>query len=327
MSTRSDMLTRRGLLIVAAVAGVVALAMGVSGCKPAGDVPVDTAAKDKLVVVATTAMVADIVERVGGEHVAVQTLLGPGTDPHLYKPTPSDMRALQGAQLIVYSGLKLEGKMTDTLENLAKSKPVLNYSDAMARERLLAASEEDAQDGKQFDPHVWFDVALWASGIDAARDALTKADPSNAERFAANANAYKIILADLDTWVRDQIATIPQERRVLVTAHDAFGYFGRAYGIEVQGVQGLSTESEASLSDINRLVDELVARKVPAVFIETSISPKNVEALVQGAKAKGHEVRIGGSLFSDAMGEAGTAQGTYVGMVRHNVTQIVEALR
>lgn len=327
MSTRSDMLTRRGLLIVAAVAGVVALAMGVSGCKPAGDVPVDTAAKDKLVVVATTAMVADIVERVGGEHVVVQTLLGPGTDPHLYKPTPSDMRALQGAQLIVYSGLKLEGKMTDTLENLAKSKRVLNYSDAMARERLLAASEEDAQDGKQFDPHVWFDVALWASGIDAARDALTKADPSNAERFAANANAYKIILADLDTWVRDQIATIPQERRVLVTAHDAFGYFGRAYGIEVQGVQGLSTESEASLSDINRLVDELVARKVPAVFIETSISPKNVEALVQGAKAKGHEVLIGGSLFSDAMGEAGTAQGTYVGMVRHNVTQIVEALR
>ena len=321
------MLTRRGLLIVAAVAGVVALAMGVSGCKPAGDVPVDTAAKDKLVVVATTAMVADIVERVGGEHVVVQTLLGPGTDPHLYKPTPSDMRALQGAQLIVYSGLKLEGKMTDTLENLAKSKRVLNYSDAMARERLLAASEEDAQDGKQFDPHVWFDVALWASGIDAARDALTKADPSNAERFAANANAYKIILADLDTWVRDQIATIPQERRVLVTAHDAFGYFGRAYGIEVQGVQGLSTESEASLSDINRLVDELVARKVPAVFIETSISPKNVEALVQGAKAKGHEVLIGGSLFSDAMGEAGTAQGTYVGMVRHNVTQIVEALR
>ncbi|MFY7897123.1 MAG: metal ABC transporter solute-binding protein, Zn/Mn family [Phycisphaerales bacterium] len=302
--------------------------MSLTACKPANEPTADAGGKDqKLRVVATTAMVADIVERLGGDRIAVETLLGPGTDPHLYKPTPSDMRALQGADLIVYSGLKLEGKMTDTLENLAKSKPVLNYTDAMARERLPAASADNAEHGKQFDPHAWFDVSLWASGIDAARDALAKADPANAEKFAANANEYKIILADLDTWVREQIATIPQERRVLVTAHDAFGYFGRAYGIEVQGIQGLSTESEASLSDINRLVDELTKRKVPAVFVETSISPKNIEALVQGAKARGHDVRIGGSLFSDAMGEAGTAQGTYVGMVRHNVTQIVEALR
>jgi manganese/zinc/iron transport system substrate-binding protein len=302
--------------------------VSLTACKPANEPTADAGGKDqKLRVVATTAMVADIVERLGGDRIAVETLLGPGTDPHLYKPTPSDMRALQGADLIVYSGLKLEGKMTDTLENLAKSKPVLNYTDAMARERLPAASADNAEHGKQFDPHAWFDVSLWASGIDAARDALAKADPANAEKFAANANEYKIILADLDTWVREQIATIPQERRVLVTAHDAFGYFGRAYGIEVQGIQGLSTESEASLSDINRLVDELTKRKVPAVFVETSISPKNIEALVQGAKARGHDVRIGGSLFSDAMGEAGTAQGTYVGMVRHNVTQIVEALR
>jgi manganese/zinc/iron transport system substrate-binding protein len=325
MGTSVRHISRRSLLGVLCCLGAC---VSLTACKPASEPAADAAGKDqKLRVVATTAMVADIVERLGGDSVAVETLLGPGTDPHLYKPTPSDMRALQGADLIVYSGLKLEGKMTDTLENLAKSKPVLNYTDAMARERLLAARADDAEHGKQFDPHAWFDVSLWASGIDAARDALAKADPANAEKFAANANAYKIILADLDTWVREQIATIPQERRVLVTAHDAFGYFGRAYGIEVQGIQGLSTESEASLSDINRLVDELTKRKVPAVFVETSISPKNIEALVQGAKARGHDVRIGGSLFSDAMGEAGTAQGTYVGMVRHNVTQIVEALR
>ncbi|MFN5943602.1 MAG: metal ABC transporter solute-binding protein, Zn/Mn family [Phycisphaerae bacterium] len=325
MGTSVRHISRRSLLGILCCLGAC---VSLTACKPANEPTADAGGKDqKLRVVATTAMVADIVERLGGDRIAVETLLGPGTDPHLYKPTPSDMRALQGADLIVYSGLKLEGKMTDTLENLAKSKPVLNYTDAMARERLPAASADNAEHGKQFDPHAWFDVSLWASGIDAARDALAKADPANAEKFAANANEYKIILADLDTWVREQIATIPQERRVLVTAHDAFGYFGRAYGIEVQGIQGLSTESEASLSDINRLVDELTKRKVPAVFVETSISPKNIEALVQGAKARGHDVRIGGSLFSDAMGEAGTAQGTYVGMVRHNVTQIVEALR
>ena len=156
---------------------------------------------------------------------------------------------------------------------------------------------------------------------------MQKRDPANAQRFAATAAAYKSILADLNNSVRERIAKIPAETRILVTAHDAFGYFGRAYGIEVAGIQGLSTESEASLSDINRIVDELVARKVPAVFIETSISPKNIEALVQGAKSKGHNVRIGGSLFSDAMGKAGTPEGTYVGMVQHNVTQIVEGLK
>lgn len=284
-------------------------------------------ADNRLHVVVTTGMVGDVVERIGGEHVRVEALMGPGTDPHLYKPTPADMRALQSAQLVVYSGLKLEGKMIDALENLAKSKPVVCYADALPRERLMSASEDAAAAGKHFDPHVWFDVALWSSGVDAVRDALSKADPANAEKYAANARAYGIILSDLDRDVRQQIATISKDHRVLVTAHDAFGYFGRAYDIEVAGIQGLSTESEASLNDINRLVDELVARKIPAVFIESSISPKNIEALVQGAKAKGHDVRIGGSLYSDAMGAAGTADGTYVGMVQHNVRQIVEALR
>ena len=295
-------------------------------CKPANQ-PAASTTDSRLYVVATTAMVADVIERIGGEHVRVEVLMGPGTDPHLYKPTPSDMRALQNAQLVVYSGLKLEGKMSESLENLAKSKPVLRYTDAMPRERLLAASGELSKSGSQFDPHVWFDVDLWSTGIEAVRDELQKRDPANAQRFAATAAAYKSILADLNNSVRERIAKIPAETRILVTAHDAFGYFGRAYGIEVAGIQGLSTESEASLSDINRIVDELVARKVPAVFIETSISPKNIEALVQGAKSKGHNVRIGGSLFSDAMGKAGTTEGTYVGMVQHNVTQIVEGLK
>lgn len=322
---------------IIAIIAILALLVGLTGCKPSQ--PVATTSKG-LRVVATTAMVGDIVKRVGGEHVQVEVMMGPGTDPHLYKPTPGDLRTLQQAQLIAYSGLKLEGKMIETLEGLSRTgSKVMCITDGVPREKLLPWIEEEAsteapatakqssEEAKHFDPHVWFDVALWEMTVDTVRDALGTVDPSNAGAYAQNAQAYASELTTLDQEVRNAMTAVAKERRLLVTAHDAFGYFGRAYDIEVMGIQGLSTESEASLHDINRIVDELVARKVPAVFIESSINPRNIEALVQGAKAKGHNVRIGGSLFSDAMGDSATPEGTYVGMVRHNVRQITEALK
>lgn len=274
-------------------------------------------------VVATVAMVADLVEHVAGDRAQVTTLLGPGTDPHLYKPTPSDLRALESARIVFYAGLKLEGKMELTLQSLTARVPTKAVTDAIPRDQLRAFEGHPGD----FDPHVWFDVALWARCIESVRDELIALDPASADTYRANAAAYTARLGELDAHVRAQLATIPKERRVLLTAHDAFGYFGRAYDIEVLGVQGMSTESEASLKDINTLVETLVDRRIPAVFVESSVPKKNIEALIEGAASRGHTVTIGGELFSDAMGAAGTPEGTYVGMVEHNVRTIVEALR
>jgi manganese/zinc/iron transport system substrate-binding protein len=266
-------------------------------------------------------MVGEVVERVGGDRVEVVVLMGEGVDPHLYKPSPGDIIALSRADMIVFSGLHLEGKMGEVFERLGRSKPSVPLADGIASGSLLETS------GGQVDPHVWFDVRLWAEVVLAARDALAGFDPPYASRYARNAEAYREELIRLDAEVRGQIAAIPESRRLLVTAHDAFGYFGRAYGIEVQAIQGISTESEAGVHEINALVDLLVARRVPAVFVEASVSDRNVRALVEGCAARGHRVRVGGELFSDSMGTPGTPEGTYVGMVRHNVSTITEALR
>jgi manganese/zinc/iron transport system substrate-binding protein len=272
-------------------------------------------------VVSTTGMVAEVVERVGGERVRVSALMGAGVDPHLYKPSPGDISALSKADAIFFSGLHLEGKMGDVLERLGRSKPAVAVAEGIEPDRLIDL------EGGQVDPHVWFDVALWSETIEVVREAMTIFDPSSADAYARNAEAYRLELADLDEEVRSRIAEIPEHRRVLVTAHDAFGYFGRAYDVEVRGIQGISTESEAGVREINELVDELVDRRIPAVFVESSVSDRNVRALVEGCEARGHRMRIGGQLYSDAMGAAGTPEGTYPGMVRHNVGTIAEALR
>ena len=285
--------------------------------------PTDTSA---IRAVATVGMVGDVVRAVGGRDVVVTVLLGPGTDPHLYKPTPADMRTLRDADIVFASGLKLEGKMEDVLKDLGTTKPVVFVIDGVPRERLIGASDDDAAQGKQFDPHVWFDVSLWAMTTAPVRDALAKLRPLKDPAFAANAAVFEKQLAALHEEVAAAMSAIPKERRVLVTAHDAFGYFGRAYGVEVLGVQGISTESEASLQTINQLVDTLVARKVPAIFVESSVNPKGIEGLKQGAASRGHSVVIGGELFSDAMGAAGTDDGTYIGMVRHNMRVIAAGL-
>lgn len=264
-------------------------------------------------------MVADLVRAIGGSHVDVVQLMGPGIDPHLYKASPGDVDALTSADIVVYSGLHLEGKLTDLFERMAARKPTIGVADALPKDRLLHASGA-------VDPHVWFDVGLWRETIAPLAEALGRFDPPHAEDFRRGAQAYAAELDALDGWCRSRVEALPEHARILVTAHDAFHYFGRAYGLEVRAIQGISTESEAGVREINQLVDFLVARKVKAVFVEASVSERNVRALVEGAAARGHQVRIGGELYSDAPGSAGTDAASYLGMVRHNVETIVAAL-
>lgn len=274
----------------------------------------------RLEVVCTTGMVGDLVARVGGERVRVTVLMGEGVDPHLYKVSPGDVRDLIRADLIFYSGLHLEGKMGEVFARLARRKPTVAVTAGLDHEGLLRTAEGAA------DPHVWFDVSLWARGLEVVRKALATADPAHAGEFEARADAYEADLSRLHEECRARVSAIPEGRRLLVTAHDAFGYFGRAYGMEVMGIQGLSTESEASVLEVNRLVDLLCERRIPAVFIESSLSDRNVRALVEGCAARGHRVVVGGELYSDAMGTPGTPEGSYEGMVRHNVETIVRGL-
>lgn len=271
--------------------------------------------------VCTTGMVADLVRRIGDEKVSVVQMMGEGVDPHLYKASPGDVAKLNGAAIIFYSGLHLEGKMSDVFVRMARRKPTFAVTEYISEGRVL-----DNPAGA-FDPHLWFDVSLWREGAGVVRDALKAYDPANASYYQSRADAYQAELAKLHDDVKSTLATVPKESRVLVTAHDAFRYFGRAYDVDVRGIQGISTESEAGVKEINSLVQFLVDRRIKAVFVESSVSEKNVTALLEGCAAKGHKVVIGGELFSDAMGKSGTPEGTYIGMIQHNVATIVKALK
>jgi manganese/zinc/iron transport system substrate-binding protein len=274
-------------------------------------------------VVTTTGMVADLVRTVGGERVRVSQLMGEGVDPHLYKATRSDMSAMLGADAVFYNGLLLEGKLSDALVRIATSgKPVFAVTELIEESSLL---QPEGAEG-HFDPHVWMDPRAWAKAVEVVRDKLAERDSAGAATFRANAANLQRDIEALDAYAERVLQSVPAERRVLVTAHDAFNYFGRRYGFEVLGIQGVSTESEAGLKQIESLVDLLVKRKIPAVFVESTIPDRSVRALIAGAKAKGHAVTIGGELYSDAMGKPGTYEGTYVGMIDHNVTTIARAL-
>jgi manganese/zinc/iron transport system substrate-binding protein len=274
-------------------------------------------------IVTTIAMVKDIVQNVAGDKARVVGLMGEGVDPHLYKPTRDDVAKLLQADVVFYSGLMLEGRMTDTFLKIArKGTPVFAVTELLDEKFLLEPEEFQGHT----DPHVWMDVKGWMAGVKVVARSLGEVDADNAAHYQQNAERYNAQLAKLDDYAKQALASIPQERRVLITAHDAFNYFGRAYSIEVRGIQGISTESEAGVADINKLVDFLVERKIPAIFVESSVSDKNVKALVEGCKSRGHTVKIGGTLFSDAMGAPGTYEGTYLGMIDHNVTTITRAL-
>lgn len=292
------------------------------GCGGAGEGPADAVDDGRpLGVAATVGMVADVVREVGGGRLDVTQVCGSGVDPHLYKPTRDDVQALRAADAVFYCGLMLEGKMADTLRRMANAKPVVALAEGVDAGSLIAAGGSAHPD-----PHVWMDVSLWAKTAGVVAEALAEFDPRHAAEYRANAEAYAARLAGLHAYGRRVVGSVPEGRRVLVTSHDAFNYLGRAYGLEVQGVQGISTESEAGLRRVGELVDLLVDREVGAVFVESSVPRKSIESLIEGAAARGHQVVVGGELFSDAMGPAGTYEGTYVGMLDHNLTTIARAL-
>ncbi len=281
---------------------------------------------EPLTVLATTQHIADVVKNVAGDKVELTMLLGPGIDPHTYVATESDIRTIENADVILYNGHHLEAQLERIFDQMSKNddKTVVALAEQLEETSLL--SWEPAS-GLPTDPHVWNDVRLWKEVVAAASDTLADADPANAETYAANAQTYSAELDELHTYILDEIEKIPQEQRVLVSAHDAFGYYGRAYGLAVEAVQGISTETEASTADVQALADIVAERGVPAIFIETTISPRTIEAVKEAVRAEtGNEIAIGGELYSDAMGTPVTEAGTYIGMMRHNTDTIVAAL-
>lgn len=278
---------------------------------------------EKIKIVTTTGMIEDAVKNIVAEHGEVISLMGPGVDPHLYKATHGDLERLTEADVIFYNGLHLEGKMGEVFEKLARIKPVVALGDEIAENRLRKVPGFQGA----FDPHIWFDVSLWKEAVKVAAEFLQEYDTAHRDEYESNSEKYLVKLDSLDRAVREAVVQIPATQRVLITAHDAFGYFGDAYEIEVRGLQGISTLSEFGLRDVTDLVDFIITRKVKAIFVETSVSQKSIEAVVEGCQEKNWNVRIGGSLYSDAMGRAGSAEGTYIGMVSANVKTIVESLK
>jgi manganese/zinc/iron transport system substrate-binding protein len=294
--------------------------LGVWACSPA-EAPVREAG-EPLKVVCTTGMIADALQQIVGDSAKVESLMGPGVDPHLYKATQGDLKLLRSADVVFYNGLHLEGKMGDVLSKLGRLKPVIALADSLPAARLMNSTDYAGA----YDPHVWFDVSLWSEVVAVAGRNMARLDPSKAAYYQSNTAAFQGELAALHEEIQQKISEIPQAQRVLITAHDAFAYFGRAYDIEVRGLQGISTLSEYGLKDVSQLVDFITARQIRAVFVESSVPTKALEAVVEGCTQRGHKVRIGGTLYSDAMGAEGTPAGTYTGMVRENVAVIVEGL-
>ncbi|MBE70543.1 MAG: manganese transporter [Thalassospira sp.] len=294
---------------LAALAIALFVAAGVANAKP-------------LNVVATTSMIADAARQVAGDRAEVTALMGPGVDPHSYRQTRSDIAALARADLVLWHGLYLEAQLEEFFLDLGKRRNVVAVGEAVAREKLLSHADYEGR----FDPHVWMDPKLWETVVYAVRDALIATDPDGEATYNANADAHVAEIEKLVDYMTSVTATVPKQSRVLLTAHDAFSYFGRGYDFDVLGIQGISTESEAGLRRVEELVDTIVERKISAVFVESSVPERNVRALIEGASARGQDVTIGGTLYSDAMGDPGTYEGTYIGMIDHNATLITRAL-
>jgi manganese/zinc/iron transport system substrate-binding protein len=315
--------------------GLVAVGMlSSSGCNPGSEASHEHAASTEhtfagefpIKVVATTGQVAELVARIGGEHVKVEGLMGPGVDPHLYRPIASDVKKLNEADAIFYNGLHLEGRMTDLFVQMARRKATFAVTEGLISREDKRLREPPEFEG-MYDPHVWHDVALWSDCVNDVADMLAKYDSAHAEDYRKNAAAYREELTEVDVFCKTEIAKIPQEQRVLVTAHDAFGYFGKAYGLEVFGLKGISTEEEINLAHQEQIQKMLIDRKIPAVFVESAVAPRTVEALVEPCRAAGHDLQVPKEeLYADALGPADTDDSTYAGMIRHNVNTIVAAL-
>ncbi len=307
------------LRLACAAWALLCLAMVSPGCtEQSGTSP----GSEKLSIVCTTGMLADAARHIAGPGAEVLALMGPGVDPHSYAASSGDVQRLRQADLVLFNGLHLEGKMQGVLEQLGSQQLVLNFSEGLDPSRLRRIEGEEAI----FDPHVWFDAALWASGVEALGQRMGEVFPAHRDSMQARAAAYAAQLRALHGELEASYASIPPENRVLVSSHDAFGYLGAAYGMEVIGLQGISTAAEYGLRDLTGLVELIATRRVPAVFVESSVSPRSMQSVVEGCKRRGWEVRIGGELFSDAMGAEGSAEGTYAGMLRHNARVLAAAL-
>lgn len=293
-----------------------------AACRSGVQQPVQTA-HTKPHIVTTTTMLTDLAQVIGGGYVTVEGLMGAGIDPHLYKPSAGDVNKMSKARLIIYNGLHLEGKMGDVFTQMRKAGvATLAVGEAIDRSRLLESEEFDGN----YDPHIWFDVENWLLAVEKVKAALSALDPDHKQQFEENAAAYIHKLNALHSYVRTQAKRVPEQSRILITAHDAFNYFGRAYGFTVKGLQGISTAAEAGTADVRDLADFIAQNKIAAIFVETSVPKKTIEALQEAVKARGFQVQIGGELFSDSLGEPGTPTGTYTGMVEHNINTIVKAL-
>ncbi|GAB5522034.1 MAG: zinc ABC transporter substrate-binding protein [Rhodothermales bacterium] len=295
------------------------LALLVAGCgsPPAAD-------DDSIRVVATTTMLADLARTIGGDAIAVDGLMGAGVDPHMYKASEGDVLKMAEADLILYNGLHLEGRMGEVLEQMSgRGTPTVALADAAVPEASRLASPTYTG---SYDPHVWFDVQLWKRVAQQMSQVLVEVAPDSAAQIEARAVAYIDQLDDLDAYVRAQVARIPEAQRVLITSHDAFGYFGAAYGFDVRGLQGLSTATEAGTADVQNLATFVAEQQIPAMFVESSVSSRGIEAVQAAVRAKGFDVQVGGSLYSDALGSPGTLEGTYLGTIRHNIDTLVAAL-
>ena len=290
------------------------------GCDPK-DTP-NTSEAGKIRIVCTIGMITDIVKNVGGDQVEVVGMMGPGVDPHLYKPTAKDIQRLKSAHIIFYNGLHLEAKMAEVLADMSGDVKTVAVTEGVDRALLLSPSELEGQS----DPHLWFDVTLWMKAVEIVRDTLSTLDPDSETVYRKNTERHLAKLTELHEYVKTQADLVPPTQRVLVTAHDAFNYFGKAYGFEVRGLQGINTATEAGIADVQELATFIAERRIPAIFVESSVSSRSLEAVKAAVQSKGFDVQIGGELFSDAMGNEGTPEGTYIGMVRHNVETIVQAL-
>jgi manganese/zinc/iron transport system substrate-binding protein len=295
----------------------ILFALAILSCKNASE------ESGKLKIVTTTSMLTDLVQNIGGDLIEVNGLMGAGVDPHLYKASEGDVTKLYQADVIFYNGLHLEGKLVEVFEKMGAKKVTVSLGESLDKNELIG-SEYFASN---YDPHVWFNIQFFKQFGDEVAETLATNDTVNAEKFRENNTFYQRKLDELETEIKATIETLPKEKRILVTAHDAFNYFGKQYGFNVVGLQGISTATEAGVQDVQRLSQFIIENKVNAIFIESSVPRRTIEALQEAVLSKNHEVVIGGSLYSDALGNSGTVEGTYVGMFRANVKTIVEALK
>jgi manganese/zinc/iron transport system substrate-binding protein len=321
--------SRSPIVLLSVGISLAVFLVALAGCGRSTGQQSETARPDltdrKLRVVVTTNIIGDLVRQVAGDRVDLTTLMGPGVDPHLYKASEGDVQRMAAADLVLYNGLHLEGKMTEVFAQMEGRSGVTTaaLAETSVPDSLLISSTEYASN---YDPHVWFDVALWRRVTQQTGEILARLDTANAEAYRSNARAYADTLTGLDTSVAERFERVPPAQRVLVTSHDAFRYLGRAYDVEVRGLQGISTTSEAGARDVQNLATFITERRIPAIFVETSVSPRGIQAVREAVRSKGFNVEIGGTLYGDALGNRGTPEGTYTGAVRHNVDTIVRGL-